>query len=61
MESCCGTFNTEMETAESDSEEHARRAVRKYVDYYRFDRKHSSLGYLTPVQFARSTMPKTSL
>jgi putative transposase len=61
MESCWGTFKTEMETAEYDSEEHARRAVREYVDYYRFDRKHSSLGYLTPVQFARSTMPKTSL
>jgi putative transposase len=61
MESCWGTFKTEMETAEYDSEEHARRAVREYVTYYRFDRKHSSLGYLTPVQFTRSTMPKTSL
>ena len=58
MESCWGTFKTEMEIAEYDSEEHARRAVAEYVDYYRFDRKHSSLGYLTPTQFTRSTMRK---
>jgi putative transposase len=59
MESCWGTFKTEMATAEYESEEHARRAVREYVNYYRFERKHSSLGYLTPVQFARATMPET--
>lgn len=58
MESCWGTFKTEMEIAEYDSEEHARRAVAEYVNYYRFDRKHSSLGYLTPAQFTRSTMRK---
>ena len=59
MESCWGTFKTEMEIAEYDSEEQARRAVRDYVTYYRYDRKHSSLGYLTPTQFARCTMSKT--
>ena len=47
-----------MEIAEYDSEKHARRAVAAYVNYYRYDRKHSSLGYLTPVQFTRSTMRK---
>jgi putative transposase len=52
MESCFGTFKTEMEIAEYDSEGAARSAVAEYIDYYRFDRKHSSLGYLTPVQFA---------
>jgi putative transposase len=56
MESCFGTFKTEMEMAEYDSEEHARVAVAEYVSYYRFDRKHSSLGYLTPVQFTTRTM-----
>lgn len=56
MESCWGTFKTEMEMAEYDSEEHARRSVASYVSYYRYERKHSSLGYLTPVQFTRSTM-----
>lgn len=53
MESCWGTFKTEMEIAEYESVEHARRSVAEYVNYYRFGRKHSSLGYLTPVQFTR--------
>jgi transposase InsO family protein len=58
MESCWGTFKTEMEMTEYESEEQARRAVAEYVNYYRFDRKHSSLGYLTPTQFtARSMTP----
>jgi putative transposase len=56
MESCWGTFKTEMEIAEYDSEDHARQSVASYVSYYRYERKHSSLGYLTPVQFTRSTM-----
>jgi putative transposase len=56
MESCWGTFKTEMEIAEYESVEPARRAVAEYVDYYRFERKHSSIGYLTPTQFARSQM-----
>ncbi|MFO0937136.1 MAG: IS3 family transposase [Gemmataceae bacterium] len=51
MESCWGTFKTEMENADYDSEEHARRSVAEYVEYYRFDRKHSSLDYLTPNEF----------
>jgi putative transposase len=58
MESCWGTFKTEMAIADYDGEEHARRAVAEYVNYYRFDRKHSSIGYLTPDQFTRSTMRK---
>jgi putative transposase len=58
MESCWGTFKTEMEIAEYDSVQQAQRAVTTYVNYYRYDRKHSSLGYLTPHQFSRSTMPK---
>jgi putative transposase len=59
MESCWGTFKTEMETAEYDNEAHARHAIAEYVTYYRFDRKHSSLGYLTPTQFTRRAMPQT--
>lgn len=58
MESCWGTFKTEMEIAEYDSEASARAAVASYVRYYRFDRKHSALGYLTPTQFAQRTTPK---
>ena len=33
-----------------------RTAVAEYVRYYRFKRKHSSIDYLTPTQFATSTM-----
>jgi len=58
MESCWGTFKTEMENAEYDSEAAAREEVSRYVNYYRFERKHSSIGYLTPAQFARLTTPK---
>ena len=58
MESCWGTFKTEMEIAEYDNEASARDAVASYVRYYRFDRKHSALGYLTPNQFAQRTTPK---
>ena len=56
MESCFGTFKAEMEMTEYDSEEQARQAIAEYVSYYRFDRKHSSLGYLTPAQFTTQTM-----
>ena len=56
MESCFGTFKTEMEMADYECEASARDAVAEYVSYYRFDRKHSSLGYLTPTQFAHHTM-----
>jgi putative transposase len=56
MESCFGTFKTEMEIADYECEASARDAVAEYVSYYRFDRKHSSLGYLTPAQFTTRTM-----
>jgi len=58
MESCWGTFKTEMGIAEYDSEAQARDAVANFVRYYRFDRKHSALGYLTPAQFARQPTPR---
>ncbi len=58
MESCWGTLKTEMAIVEYDGEAHARRSVREYVGFYRFDRKHSSLGYLTPTQFTRLGRPR---
>ena len=58
MESCFGTFKLEMELTDYESVESARTAVAEYVRYYRFDRKHSAIGYLTPVQFATSAMPR---
>jgi putative transposase len=53
MESCFGTFKTEMEMTEYEDHRAARREIAEYIDYYRTDRKHSALGYLTPTQFER--------
>src|ERR1700722_5776836 len=58
MESCFGTFKREMEMTEYDSVEATRAAMAEYVRYYRFERKHSSIGYLTPTQFATRTMTR---
>jgi len=58
MESCFGTFKLEMEMTDYESVESARAEVAEYVRYYRFERKHSSIGYLTPTQFATSTMTR---
>jgi putative transposase len=51
MESCWGTFKRELAVADYESVESARAIIGEYVRYYRFERKHSSLGYLTPHQF----------
>ena len=51
MESCWGTFERELEVTGYESVAVARTVVAEYVRYYRFERKHSSLGYLTPYQF----------
>ncbi len=51
MESCFGTFKTELEMTEYDNYWTARRHIAEYIAYYRHDRKHSALGYLSPIQF----------
>ncbi len=51
MESCWGSFKRELETSEYDSVATARTTIAEYVRYYRYERKHSSLGYLTPKPF----------
>jgi len=53
MESCFGTFKTELEMTEYENHRSARREIAEYIHYYRTDRKHSALGYLTPNQFER--------
>jgi putative transposase len=53
MESCFGTLKTEMQMTEYDNHRAARREIAEYIAYYRNDRKHSALGYLTPKQFER--------
>ena len=52
MESCWGTLKRELAITEYESTAAARTVVAEYVRYYRFERKHSSIGYLTPHQFA---------
>jgi putative transposase len=56
MESCWGTVKRELEVTEYESVAVARTVVAEYVRYYRFERKHSSLGYLTPYQFATQSL-----
>ena len=53
MESCFGTLKTELEMTEYDNCRAARQEIAEYIDYYRSDRKHSALGYLSPTQFER--------
>ena len=51
MESCFGTIKMELEMTEYKSMQTALKEIRSYVLYYNTERKHSSLGYLTPAQF----------
>ncbi len=51
IESCFGTFKTELEMTEYENHQAALREIKTYIAYYNLDRKHSALGYLTPAQF----------
>lgn len=51
MESCFGTFKTELEMTEYENHAKALREIGEYIAYYNLQRKHSALGYLTPAQF----------
>lgn len=51
MESCFGTFKTELEMTEYENHPAALKEIKSYIAYYNLDRKHSALGYLTPAQF----------
>jgi transposase InsO family protein len=50
-ESVFGTLKTELEMTRYDHVRAARREVGDYLAYYNLERKHSSLGYLSPHQF----------
>jgi len=51
MESCFGTLKTELELTEYLDSLEAVRELSNYMSYYNRDRRHSSLGYLTPAEF----------
>jgi transposase InsO family protein len=55
VESRFGAFKTEPEMTEHESCWAARHAIDEYIDYYRIERKHSALGYISPTQFERLT------
>lgn len=51
MESCFGTIKRELEMQRYRSLEIARQELEDYIRYYNTRRLHSSLGYLTPLEF----------
>jgi putative transposase len=51
MESCFGTIKRELEMERYQSEALARKEIFGYIRYYNTRRLHSSLEYLTPVEF----------
>ena len=51
MESCFGTIKTELEMTEYNSMQDAEKELAEYFAYYNCDRKHSGIGYQTPIQF----------
>ena len=51
MESCFGTMKTELELSEYADSLEAVRELSSYITYYNQNRRHSSLGYLTPAEF----------
>jgi transposase InsO family protein len=51
MESCFGTLKTELELSEFEDSLEAVRELSEYVSYYNRDRRHSSLGYVSPIEF----------
>jgi len=51
MESCFGTFKTELEMTEYKHHRAAKREIGDYIAYYNLDRRHSALGYRSPYQF----------
>lgn len=58
MESCFGTIKTELELTEYEDSTAAARELSSYVRYYNVQRRHSSLGYVTPIEFeTRLTVP----
>jgi transposase InsO family protein len=61
MESCFGTLKTELQLEDYAGDAEAIREIGEYVTYYNHHRLHSSLGYLTPVEFERNHHQQVTL
>jgi transposase InsO family protein len=59
MESCFGTLKTELEMTEYPHQRTALKAIAQYIAYYNLERKHSSLGYLSPHRFEALSLKST--
>jgi putative transposase len=51
MESCFGTVKTELELVEYADGPEAVRELSEYIRYYNVERRHSSLGYVSPAEY----------
>jgi len=51
MESCFGTIKRELEMECYENDATARTEIRGYIRYYNTRRRHSALGYQTPVEY----------
>ncbi len=51
MESCFGTIKVELEMTEYQTYRMALKDIAEYIRYYNIERRHSSIGYLSPSQF----------
>ncbi len=59
MESCFGTVKTELELVEYANSPEAVWELTSCVRYYNGERRHSSLGYVSPAEFERQlAVPK---
>lgn len=56
MESCFGTIKTELEMTEYKNMQVAELELAEYFAYYNCDRKHSGIGYKTPIQFENTLL-----
>jgi len=57
MESCYGTIKTELQMTEYKSCEEAIRELTDFINYYNFERLHSSIRYLSPSHFEATVLP----
>lgn len=54
MESCFGTIKTELQLVDYADHPAAVHELGEYIRYYNFERRHSAIGYDTPIEFERS-------